>query len=673
VESLYRKYRPQVFEDIVGQKTVVKSLQNALNLQRLSHAYVFSGPRGTGKTTTARLFAKGLNCLKSEKPTASPCNQCASCRGIVTGSSPDVLELDAASRTSVEDIREIIESARFQPAISRFRVFILDEAQMLSRSAFNALLKTLEEPPGFVVFILATTEPQKLPPTVLSRCQRFDFARLDEADFESLIRKVAASEGFTIADDQFIPLLYQFSGGAARDGLSLLEQVALYSGNVLSQKALAELLGIPETKLVIQLLDALVNLRANEVLECAAKGYSSGWSFWTFLNVWTSVVRDALALKTGLKPSLVYDEEDRKKLEAIVARASPQMFIDALEKQGDYRFTYKWESEGQLLWDMVFVSLLADFHELRTGRARALPGRRTAEPFAGSEPLPVGASESPKEAPVPSQESQPPASRTTGPSEAGGARRQTETPTRPADAGPIRRSPLDNPLFSSPPPKKRTVEDAGEGASGEAGDKLQGRKAEPQFSPTPTATVPQEGSPATAVLTRNDSEGGDGSRHSPSTASGVAEPVGAEESLQEEPGVMHHDLSIAGRGANAILTSGGEWGIDSQVALPDQWRDFLKWLEDKDLILTIFLAQADRVEISEGQIRMQFPPTAMFGYRELLPPTQRKRIKEMYEAFSGCAIEEVDLTYREEDGEKWREEVLARVRSVFPGSEAQDP
>lgn len=659
MESLYRKYRPQSFEEIVGQKTVVRSLQNALTLGRLSQAYIFSGPRGTGKTTTARLLAKALNCLRYEKPTATPCNECASCRGITAGDSPDVLELDAASRTSVDDIRQLIENSRFKPAISRYRVFILDEAHMLSRSAFNALLKTLEEPPSFVVFILATTEPHKLPPTVLSRCQRFDFSRLTERDFSALVRRVAEKEGYRLNDDRFIALLYQYSGGAARDGLSLLEQVALYSGNILSETALTELLGVPETHLVIRLLEALVNGDAKTVLECAAEGYGSGSSFWTFLNVWASVVRDVLAIKAGLQPGQMYDEEDRRKLEAIALRASTPMLIDALEKQGDYRFTFKWESEGQLLWDMVFVSLLADFHAVRSGRGRAIPGRRS-EPTPPGELLPVGPSTSQTEPPSTSRDDETLQREKVPPPEGERPDSGPITSEKSPEPSPASSKPTEGLLFSEPPPLKKTKKTKSNQEEGEA--------TEPVASLKPT-----NGS--------RDLTGGEriAETSSESTTVAVKEAVqappvppgsGAKETglTQERVSVLEQEDSEPSSSSDPNLSFAVSTSF-SQPDFPDFWPDFLEWLEEKDLFLVIYLAQAEHVEFVGARMYLTFAPDATISYRELLPPKSRKRIRELFEEFSGLACEAIELKQRQVDSERWREEVYRLVSSIFPGSE----
>ena len=226
MESLYRKYRPQTFETMVGQKHIVSTLENALNEGRTAHAYLFSGPRGTGKTTTARLLAKALLC--EHGPTAHPDGTCEQCEAIANGTHPDVYELDAASRTGVDNVREeIINRVAFAPTQGRSKVYIIDEVHMLTTAAFNALLKTLEEPPGHVVFILCTTDPQKVPETILSRCQRLEFHRITTSDIEDRLRYVCENEGFSY-DPEALALVAKHARGGLRDALSMLEQLSVF-------------------------------------------------------------------------------------------------------------------------------------------------------------------------------------------------------------------------------------------------------------------------------------------------------------------------------------------------------------------------------------------------------------------------------------------------------------
>jgi len=221
--ALYRKYRPQTFEEVVGQSHVTEILTKALDNQKISHAYLFAGPKGSGKTSCARIFAKGLNCETGI--TSKPCNECESCKLINEGHSLDVIEIDAASNRGVDEIRELRERVKYRPAQSRYKVYIIDEAHMLTREAFNALLKTLEEPPEYVVFILATTDPQKIPPTVLSRCQRFRFKKLTSDEVFQILENVCKSEGFSYQREA-LELIAEVSDGAVRDALNLLEQIS---------------------------------------------------------------------------------------------------------------------------------------------------------------------------------------------------------------------------------------------------------------------------------------------------------------------------------------------------------------------------------------------------------------------------------------------------------------
>src|SRR6059036_815501 len=220
-EVFARKYRPQTFDDLVGQAHVSRTLKNAVAQNRLAHAYLFVGPRGIGKTSTARILAKSLNCLKG--PTVTPCGQCDNCREIAGGNSLDVIEIDGASNNSVEDVRQLRENVRYAPAKGRYKIYLIDEVHMLSSAAFNALLKTLEEPPEHVKFIFATTEPQKVLPTILSRCQRFDLRRVEAKTLTQHFAAIAAKEGVAI-EPTAAALVARAADGSVRDGLSLLDQ-----------------------------------------------------------------------------------------------------------------------------------------------------------------------------------------------------------------------------------------------------------------------------------------------------------------------------------------------------------------------------------------------------------------------------------------------------------------
>jgi DNA polymerase-3 subunit gamma/tau len=253
---LARKWRPKRFAELVGQEHVVRALTNALDSGRVHHAFLFTGTRGVGKTTIARIFAKSLNCERGTS--ADPCGECNSCRDIDAGRFIDLLEIDAASNTGVDDVREVIDNAQYMPSRGRVKVYLVDEVHMLSKSAFNALLKTLEEPPGHVKFLLATTDPQKLPVTVLSRCLQFNLKRLDEEQIGGQIRRILDAEGIAV-DDGAVRQLARAADGSLRDGLSLLDQAIAYTGSQLSDAGVASMLGTVDRSRVGSLLDALAS------------------------------------------------------------------------------------------------------------------------------------------------------------------------------------------------------------------------------------------------------------------------------------------------------------------------------------------------------------------------------------------------------------------------------
>lgn len=250
-----RKYRPGTFDDVIGQPHVVQTLMNAVSTKRIAHAYLFSGTRGVGKTTVARILAKALNCERG--PTRHPCDICENCREIAQGNSVDVIEIDGASNTSVDDVREIRENVKFTPFRGQFRVYIIDEVHMLSNSAFNALLKTLEEPPAHVVFIFATTEIHKIPATILSRCQHYNFRRIARAEIIERLRHVAAHDGLTLEERSFVALA-RASEGSMRDALSLLDQAVAYGGKAINHADLELLLGAVPQELVQELMRAIM-------------------------------------------------------------------------------------------------------------------------------------------------------------------------------------------------------------------------------------------------------------------------------------------------------------------------------------------------------------------------------------------------------------------------------
>ena len=275
---LARKYRPETFKDLVGQAAMVQTLKNAFEADRIAQAFILTGIRGTGKTTTARIIAKGLNCIGLDQkggPTVEPCGKCSNCTAIIEGNHVDVLEMDAASRTGVDDIREIIESIYYKASSGRFRVYIIDEVHMLSNNAFNALLKTLEEPPKHVKFIFATTEIRKVPVTVLSRCQRFDLRRIEPEEMIALLQRITKSEGVNVSEDAF-RMITRASEGSARDATSLLDQAISHGGGGSDAKHVRDMLGIADRGRVLDLFKMIMQGDAAAALTELNSQYSDG-------------------------------------------------------------------------------------------------------------------------------------------------------------------------------------------------------------------------------------------------------------------------------------------------------------------------------------------------------------------------------------------------------------
>ncbi len=270
---LARKYRPQTFEQVVKQDHVTRTLANAISADRVAHAILFSGPRGTGKTTVARILAKAMNC--KEGPVRIPCNECRSCREITKGSAVDVFEIDGASNNSVDQIRELRDNVKYMPAHSLYKIYIIDEVHMLSIAAFNALLKTLEEPPPHVMFIFATTEPRKIPITILSRCQRHDFRRIDVESISEHLKEICTKEGVEIAVES-LGLIAREAGGSMRDGLSLLDQVMSCTKGTITHEQMIDILGVIDREILFNLSKAILRADIPEVLDILDEIYSAG-------------------------------------------------------------------------------------------------------------------------------------------------------------------------------------------------------------------------------------------------------------------------------------------------------------------------------------------------------------------------------------------------------------
>ncbi len=306
-QALARKYRPQTFEDVLGQDSIVRTLQNSLQQDRIHQAYLFSGVRGVGKTTAARIFAKALNCQTG--PTITPCNTCSICREITEGIDLDVREIDAATYTQVENIRELREVTQFQPARDRNRIFIIDEAHMLSSGAWNALLKLIEEPPPHVVFIMATTEMHKVPQTILSRVQQFVFRRITTEELKVRLREICESEGIE-AEDQALEILARRGDGSVRDALSLLDQTIAFTGKHLTAAEVATALGLSDTLFLADLVEKLEEGDTAAIIALLDEAAVSGRDFKLLYRDLLSYLRVLLLMSSGASETLIGLEDD---------------------------------------------------------------------------------------------------------------------------------------------------------------------------------------------------------------------------------------------------------------------------------------------------------------------------------------------------------------------------
>lgn len=334
---LARKFRPQKFDEVAGQEPVVRTLVNAIAQGRIGHAFLFSGPRGVGKTSVARILAKSLNCEKG--PTGTPCNLCSNCKEITEGISMDVREIDGASNRGIDEIRELRENVKFAPATSKYKIYIIDEVHMLTREAFNALLKTLEEPPGHVVFIFATTENHKVPATILSRCQCYDFRRISLGEITNNLGKVAVAEGITISDTA-LSWIAEAGDGSMRDSQSIFDQVIAYAGMNISDEDVEDILGLADRKYLFRISEAVFTRSAGTCLMILEEAYLAGLDMKHFYSMLLKHFRNLLLAKIAEDGSASFDiaPEQMEKLKTqakAVSRETLQRYLDILLNEAD--------------------------------------------------------------------------------------------------------------------------------------------------------------------------------------------------------------------------------------------------------------------------------------------------------------------------------------------------
>lgn len=459
-QSLYLKYRPQVFDDVVGQDHVCQTLRNALAQGKVAHAYLFCGPRGTGKTTTARILAKALCCANADAPTPDPCGVCDACTGIRDGSLLDVVELDAASNRGIDEVRNLKEIIGFPPSWTRCKVFIIDEVHQMTREAFNALLKTLEEPPDHAFFILATTDPQKVPITILSRCQRFDFRRVGLRDMAGLLGRISEKESIE-APQPALLAISRLADGCVRDAITALDQVAAYSGGRVTVDAVNEIAGAPSADLLFELGDILARHDAAEVFPFVERITQEGKSYGQVLESLLTHLRNLLVTRLGAGTEETL-ESDAATVELF--RAQAELFdnpglAEAIRQVSRALDELRWNGQHRIVTEVtlatIAVGAVAPAAVAAPAPARAAAPKpaapskpqarpRAPEPPPGpSQPMPTSTYDEPEPEPEPD----PPASyEPSEPPSAGGASNEWQravlaiTQARPSLASALRES-----------------------------------------------------------------------------------------------------------------------------------------------------------------------------------------------------------------------------------------
>ena len=399
--SFYRKWRPQAFEEIIGQDRVTRTLQNAIRTNRVVHAYLFAGHRGTGKTTTARILAKALNCLSG--PTPTPDGTCPNCEAIAGGHSLDVIEIDAATNRGIDEIRELRDRIRLVPTEGRYKVYIIDEAHMLTTEGANALLKTLEEPPSHAVLILVTTEPHRLPPTILSRCQRFDFRRVSQREIIARLRRIAETEGFRI-EDQALTLIAGAADGSVRDAESILDQLAAFAEGPITDADVISVLGMLAEDVALRFADAILHRDVPACVDLVHHVIGEGKDVRQVLHTLLNHFRDLLVLKTGARADVLDTTEQH--LAALRAQAEGAGIDDvlrALKVLAATEAEARWSPQPRLLLEIGLIRLcrpemdatleglrarLADLEQRIEGTAPATPPKAPAPAPAPSKPQP---------------------------------------------------------------------------------------------------------------------------------------------------------------------------------------------------------------------------------------------------------------------------------------------
>lgn len=349
-QTLYRKYRPKTFELVYGQDVIVKTLKNVIKNDKLSHAYLFTGPRGTGKTSSAKLFAKAINCLNNKDGDA--CNECENCKSFNNNSNPDIIEIDAASNNGVDEIREIKNKVSLVPSMSKYKVYIIDEVHMLSIGAFNALLKTLEEPPEYIIFILATTEPQKIPATIISRCQRFDFKSISHDKMKQCLENIISKENISI-DDGAIEEIINNSKGGMRDAIGLLDQASAFCNNNITANDIEELSGNISIKQIRTFLSNIMQKEYNVIFDSISNYSSNGKDFALICEKIINYIREGILYKKKINTDKILDEDKN-----IFDKLSDTDLYDLIDYLSDTLVKVKNSYQKELTFEVQMIQMI---------------------------------------------------------------------------------------------------------------------------------------------------------------------------------------------------------------------------------------------------------------------------------------------------------------------------
>lgn len=352
-KALYRTYRPSTFEEVAGQKHIVKTLKNALATNKIAHAYLFCGPRGTGKTSMAKLLAKALNC---EEGLGHQCNHCSNCLAVSDGSHPDVIEIDAASNNGVDEVRDLIEKVKYSPIKGRYKVYIIDEVHMMTSGAFNALLKTLEEPPAHVVFILATTEAHKVLPTIVSRCQRYDFSKVDDEDIIKRLKEIFAKENISYEEDA-LKSITTLADGGVRDALSIADQVIAYSGSNISEKDVEDLFGLASIEEKVDFLNNINEQNTKYVLEKMNKFIEAGVDIKRLTTDMLDILKDVIIYKNTNDVSLLVKLKENQ-VKDFSNKIANKKVLEMINILLDAQSNYKFVNNIRTLFEITLLKLL---------------------------------------------------------------------------------------------------------------------------------------------------------------------------------------------------------------------------------------------------------------------------------------------------------------------------